>query len=230
MLQAPRVFAKEWQAHSSPVVAIVSLTITTGILVNFSFQQLVVYDVCRVCAMMLSDVLSWCWLAGPVLQRNRHLRSGRVCLLPHTPTRSPPAFPCFGYVSCLAVCVEMLSLTRLIRWLGGSCVGMSATNVHRYHGILFRRMACLARRVRCRNPARRRVLWSPRLQAQQVRGSCGRSHSHPAPQEQHGTANRRAGYAHSHPRVVTMHRGCPAVAWAHLPHQLNCSRRRACLH
>ena len=49
MLQAPRVFAKEWQAHSSPVVAIVSLTITTGILVNFSFQQLVVYDVCRVC-------------------------------------------------------------------------------------------------------------------------------------------------------------------------------------
>ena len=59
--------------------------------------------------MMLSDLLSWCWLAGPVLQRNRHLRSGRVCLLSHTPTRSPPAFPCFGYVSCLAVCIEMLS-------------------------------------------------------------------------------------------------------------------------
>ena len=43
--QVPTLFACEWRKHGTPIAAIVAMSLTTGVLMNLSFQELVVYDV-----------------------------------------------------------------------------------------------------------------------------------------------------------------------------------------
>ena len=43
--QVPTLFAWEWRKHGTPIAAIVAMSLTTGVLMNLSFQELVVYDV-----------------------------------------------------------------------------------------------------------------------------------------------------------------------------------------